>query len=135
MLDNMLAVTFNVISCSFYARHHMLNVVLNSMLHPSLDSMHGSFLDSMPISMLDTFSHLSTMEKYIFRMGLPSAAWEMYAILLSHVLFGWNTMRGYIYIYIHPSIANLPIPTSTMQTCAGETIILCHKLDELHVLT
>jgi hypothetical protein len=22
-----------------------------------------------------------------------------------------------------------------MQTCAGETIILCHKLDELHVLT
>jgi ABC-type uncharacterized transport system permease subunit len=36
MLDNMLAVTFNVISCSFYARHHMLNVVLNSLLNACL---------------------------------------------------------------------------------------------------
>jgi hypothetical protein len=56
-------------------------------------------------------------------------------ILLSHVLFGWNTICGCIYIYIQPSVANLLILTSTMQTHAGGIIILCHLLNKLYMLT
>jgi hypothetical protein len=80
---------------------------------------------------LNIFSYLSIIKKYIFCMGLYSAAWEIYAIPLFYILFCWNPNRC-IHIYIQPSIANLLIPTSTMQTCAGETIMLCHKLNELH---